>query len=66
MRPPLPLLGGPLLAHDISELRRLRASGLLSDLRPLEALVALRRARRYGDGPRALVAAVNRPLEVAR
>lgn len=58
MRPPLPLLGSGLLFHDLGELRRLRASGLLLDLRPLEALVGLRRARRYRTGPAALVAAV--------
>jgi hypothetical protein len=46
----LPPLGGPLLFHDLAELRRLRADGRLVGLRPLEALVAIRRARRYGAG----------------
>lgn len=49
-----PLLGDGLLFHDLELLRRLRAAGHLRGLRPLEALVAIRRARGYGEGPPAM------------
>lgn len=46
------------LSADLVLLERLRAGGLLVGLRRLEALVAIRRARRYGEGDAALLTAL--------
>lgn len=48
------------LTCDLAILRAVTRGGLLRGVRPLEALVAVRRARTYGDGEAPLVAAVRK------
>ena len=59
-----PALSESLLERDVELLHRLRADGLLLGIGALDALVAIRRARSYGEGGSRLVAAIKR-LEAA-
>lgn len=61
----LPNPGPGLLWHDLELLGRLRNAGLFVGLRPLPALVAIRRARRYGEGDSRLVAALKAIAEAS-